>query len=217
MSPTNFPKRMTIDFARFQQEGLAELAERTPLDDPEKLLSVVISRGIVEILRSPILPPAEESTEQIGDTSTKLAFPSRMNMSIDLKGKEEMDELHALEAERDREVARMRRDLGLADTLEGDSRSRGRRIESYIGTPLPEGLRQGLEAMLNANPGLEEENLYCALLEIGLKKVQEDPKALAPRAVAQKADVPLDVKKVGREQHRAEWKALCRNVARGWR
>lgn len=217
MSPANFPKRVTIDLARFQQDGLDELAERIPLDDPEELLSVVISRGIVEILRSPILPPAEESTRRIASTNTKLAFPSRMNMMVDLKGKQDIDELHAQEAERDREVARMRRDLGLADGPEDESKPRGRRIESYIGTPLPEGLRQGLEAMLNANPGLEEENLYCALLEIGLKKVQEDPKALAPWANAQKAGAPLGSKEAARARFRTEWRTLCGSVARGWR
>lgn len=213
---STFPKRITIDLATFQQEGLAEIAEHLHLRDVQELLSVVISRGIVEILGSRTLP-REPSAERIGTTKSKLAFPSRMNMMIDLKGKQDMDELHAIEAERDREVARMRRDLGLAETPEGESRPRGRRIESYIGTPIPEGLRQGLEAMLNANPNLDEENLYCALLEIGLKKVQEDPKALAPRAVAQKAAVTLDVKKAARQQIRAEWKALCRNVARSWR
>jgi hypothetical protein len=216
MSTTNFAQRVTIDLARFQQQGLTELAERIPLDDPEELLSVVISRGIVEILNSPILPPAEESTEAMGSMNSKLAFPSRMNMMIDLKGKEDWAELHARDAEYDRESARMNRDLGLAESPEGTP-SRGRQVENHIGVPLSEGLRQGLEFLVNAYPDLEEENLYAALLEIGLKKVQEDPKALAPWAVAQKAGAPLRSKEASREQHRAEWKALCRNVARGWR
>jgi len=215
-----FPKRITFDLATFHQDGLAEIAEHLHLRDVQELVSVVISRGIVEMLGSPTLqhssgnvvenvqgaPKVASTTER---TAPGTSGPAPFGM------KRSLDELHVQEAERDREMAKMKRDLGLAETPEG-VHALGRQVESYIGVPLSEGLRHGLEAVVNAYPNLAEENLYCALLEIGLKKVREDPKALAPSAVAQKAKARLSSKEAS-QQHRAEWKALCRNVARGWR
>lgn len=212
---STFPKRITIDLTKFHQDGLAEIAEHLHLRDSQELVSLVISRGIDEILGSPCLPHAcNTNAERIGGTSTKHAFPSRMNMMIDLKSKQDMDELHALEAERDREVARMRHDLGLAETPETAST---RRVENYIGIPLTEDLRQALESMVNAHPDLEEENLYAALLELGLTKVQEDPRALGPTKSTQDATMPIRSEEAVREALRAEWRLLCQKVARGWR
>jgi hypothetical protein len=90
-------------------------------------------------------------------------------------------------------------------------------VENYIGIPLPEGLRQALESIVNAHPDLEEENLYAALLELGVKRVQEDPKALGPTRSAQDATMPFRSKEAAREALRAEWRLLCQRVARGWR
>lgn len=235
MSPANFPKRVTIDLARFQQEGLAEIADRLPLEDVHELLSVVISRGVVEILNSPILPPPsgrlsesmQAPEDRVHEPGSKDVVASKLRSSaqrIDLGTndrvpfgmKRSLDELHVQEAERDREMARMTRDLGLAETPEGKP-ARGRQVENYIGVPLSEGLRQAVESAVNAYPYVEEENLYAALLEVGLKKVQEDPKALAPWANAQKAGAPLGSKDATRARFRREWRTLCGSVARGWR
>lgn len=236
MSPTDVPKRLTIDLARFQQEGLAEIADRLPLEDVHELLSVVISRGIVEILNSPILPPpsgqvsenmrpAEDRVRKLG---SKVAVPAKLRASAQMSDpgtsdrvpfgmKQSLDELHVQEAERDREMARMTRDLGLAEAPEGKP-PRDRQVENYIGVFLPEGLRQAVESSVNAYPDVDEEHLYAALLEIGLKKVQEDPKALAPWATAQWAGAPpLGSKEASRDRFRAKWVTLCGSVARGWR
>jgi len=130
--------------------------------------------------------------------------------------KRSLDELHVQEAERDREMARMNRDLGLAEAPDDDD-APNRPVGRYIGVPLPEGLRQGLESALNAHPDLEEETLYTALLELGLKGVLADPKVLRSSRDAQKAALAMGTKESARRQLRAEWRLLCQNVARGWR
>lgn len=233
MSPS--PKgRVTIDLEKFHQDGLGQLAGLMPNESLENLLKVVISRGLVEMLTSEFerhQPSAREIARNM-DAAKERAHPlakdaaAASKLPSSAEGidpgtsapapfglKQSLDELHVREAEHDQEMARMRRDLGLAETREGTP---DRQVENYIGVPLSEGLREGLESLVNAYPDVEEENLFAALLELGLKKVQEDPKTLAPWAAAGNAGLPLGTKEA-REQLRAEWRLLCQKVARGWR
>lgn len=231
MSPSP-RKRVTINLERFHQDGLEQLAGLIPHESQEELLKVVISRGLVEMLASKFeghqrliaerLNTAKERMQPLRAKDALAASKLRSSAQrTDLgKGapapfgmKQSLDELHVLEAERDREMARMTRDLGLAETSE----TVVRRVENYIGVPLTEDLRHALESMVRAHPDLEEEKLYAALLALGLTKVQEDPKALGPTRSAQDAIMPLRSKEAAREALRAEWCMLCRNVARGWK
>lgn len=236
-------KRVTIDLERFHVEGLQHLAGLRLYESPEELLKVVISRGLVAMLTWEFernQPSAKEVADNLDAAKQRmralhsgdaLGAPKRAASTLCSSAhsinptssapapfgmKRSLDELHVQEAERDREMARMTRDLGLAETL-GDEDGPNRPVGSHIGVPLPEGLRQGLESVLNAHPDLEEENLYAALLELGLKGVLADPKALRPSKDAQKASLAVGTKEASRQQLRAEWRLLCRNVARGWR
>lgn len=231
-------KRISIDLERFHVEGLQHLAGLIPHQSEEDLLKVVISRGLVEMLRSEFErnnPSATEVAHNLDAAKQRMralrsgdavgASKLRSNaQSIDPRAsapapfglKQPLDELHVQEAERDREMARMNRDLGLAEAPEDDDRP-NRPVANNIGIPLPEPLRRGLESALNAHPDLEEETLYTALLELGLKGVLQDPKALRPWAAAQKSDLTVPPKQAVRQQLRAEWRLLCQSVARGWR
>lgn len=238
MSPSPPKRRLTIDLEKFHEDGLQQLAGLIPHESLEGLLRVVISRGLVEMLAGEFeryRPSAEDvsqnmlaarehmqelrSKESVAASklrsSAQRIAPER-NAPAPFGMKQSLDELHVREAERDREMARMRRDLGLAETPDHEE-APNRPVESYIGVPLPEGLRQGLESALNAHPDLEEETLYTALLELGLKGVLADPKALRSSRDAQKAALALDAKNATRQQLRAEWRLLCQSVARGWR
>lgn len=237
-SPNPSPKsRITLDLERFHVEGLQQLAGLIPSESPEQLLKVVISRGLVEMLTGEFVrmqPSPTEIAESMNSAKRRMQMlrskdsvaASKLRSSaqrIDLGTsapapfgmKQSLDELHVQEAERDREMARMNRDLGLAETPDGDH-PLGRQVENYIGVPLSEGMRQGLESLVNAYPDVEEENLYAALLELGLKKVQEDPKVLAQWRAAGNAGLPIGTK-AARQKLRAEWRLLCQSVARGWR
>lgn len=235
MSRSPSPRRVTVELEKFHDDGLQQLAGLLPHESEEELLKVVISRGLVEMLKSEFErypPSASDIAKNMNAATAHTGEPQSRHASRGLKltvraqgidsGRvpfgmtQSLDELHAVELERDREVARMRRDLGVAETPEGET-TPSRRMENYIGVPLSEGLRRGVESMLNAQPGLEEESLFSALLELGLKKVQEDPKALQPWAAAQKAALGLSKKEASRQRLRAEWKELCNQVARGWR
>jgi hypothetical protein len=235
-------KRITIDLERFHVEGLQQLRGLIPHETEEELLRVVISRGLVAMLAGEFernLPSASEvshnmmaTRERVQELRSKNAVAAsklrssaqRMEPGMSVPGtagpapfgmKQSLDELHVQEAERDREMARMNRDLSLAETPEGDH-SLGRLVENFIAVPLSQGLRRGLQSLMNAYPDVEEENLFTALLELGIKRVQEDPKTLRPWAAAQDAGLPLGSKSA-RRQLRAEWRLLCQNVARGWR
>lgn len=237
-SKTSPQRRITIDLELFHVEGLRQLAGLIPHESREDLLKVVISRGLVEMLRGEFeryqpsvmdvgqnLDAAKERMQKLRSKDSVAASKLRSSAQRIDSGtsapapfgmKRSLDELHVQEAERDREVARMNRDLGLAETTEGETTAGNRQVENYIGVPLSEGLRQGIESLVNAYPDVEEENLYAALLELGLKKVQEDPKTLAPWAAAGNVGMPLGTK-AAREKLRAEWRLLCKGVARGWR
>ncbi len=235
MSPSS-RRRLTIDLEAFHEDGLEQLADLLPHESQEDLLKVVISRGLVEMLTSEFERYQPSARGRAGNmtlvkermqqplcskdslAASKLRSSARRvdpvaSAPAPFGMKQSLDELHVQEAERDREMARMNRDLGLAETAENAST---RQVENYIGVPLSEGLRQGLESLVNAYPDVEEENLFAALLELGLKKVQEDPKTLAPWAAAGNAGLPLGTKEA-REQLRAEWRLLCQKVARGWK
>lgn len=238
MSPSPPKRRVTIELETFHEDGLEQLAGLIPHENTEELLKIVISRGLVEMLKSEFERHQASGSEvaenlnaakgrirelQSGNRPSinatmknSLAFPSRMNMMVGLTSRQDRDELHALEAERDQEVARMRRDLGLAETPAGEG-TPDRQVENYIGVPLSEDLRQGLESIVNAYPDVEEESLFSALLELGVEKVQEDPKVLRPWRAAQGARLPLGAKQAARHQFRTGWRLLCRSVARGWR
>lgn len=236
MSPSP-RRRLTIDLETFHADGLEHLAGLLPHVSQEELLKLVISRGLVGMLTSEFnryQPSARERAGNRTSVKERVQQPVRSKDSLDASKlrssarridpvasapapfgmKQSLDELHVQEAERDREMARMNRDLGLAETAETVS---ARRVENYIGIPLTEDLRQALESMVSAHPDLEEENLYADLLELGLTKVQEDPKALGPTRSAQDATMPFRSKEAAREALRAEWRLLCRKVARGWR
>lgn len=236
MSPSGPRKRVTIDLENFHEDGLEQLAGLIPHASQEELMKVVISRGLVEMLASEFeryQPSISEIAENMnaakGRMQSQRAKDSVAALSLRASVRridpvasarvpfgmtQSLDELHVREAERDREMARMNRDLGLAETPETVS---ARRVENYIGIPLTEGLRQALESLVNAHPDLEEENLFAALLELGLTKAQEDPKALGPTRSAQDATMPFRSKEAAREKLRVEWRLLCQKVARGWR
>ena len=231
-------KRVTIDLERFHVEGLQQLAGLIPHESEDDLLKVVVSRGLVAMLTAEFerqQPSAKEvgqnmmaAQERMRELRSKDAVPaSKLRSSAQRSDpaasapapfglKRSLDELHVQEAERDREMARMNRDLGLAEAPDDDD-APNRPVGRYIGVPLPEGLRQGLESALNAHPDLEEETLYTALLELGLKGVLADPKVLRSSRDAQKAALAMGTKESARRQLRAEWRLLCQNVARGWR
>lgn len=238
MSPSPPERRLTIDLEKFHEDGLQQLAGLIPHESVEGLLKVVISRGLVEMLAgeferyrpsakdvSPNMLAAREKMEALRSKDGVAALTLRTSARrIDPRTtartpfgmSQSLDELHVREAERDREMARMNRDLGLAETTEGETAG-NRQVENYIGVPLSEGLRQGIESLVDAYPDVEEENLYAALLELGLTKVQEDPKVLAQWRASGTAGLPLGTKEATRQQLRAEWRLLCQRVARGWR
>ena len=51
-------------------------------------------------------------------------------------------------------------------------------VEQYLGFAISESLRQGLEDLLTAHKGLEEEATWARLLELGLGQVEADPSLL---------------------------------------
>lgn len=236
MSPTRRKGRVTIDLETFHEDGLEQLAGLLPHESKEELLKIVISRGLVEMLRSEFerhrpsakevsqnMMAARERMQELSSNNVVAASKLRSSAQRMARGtgspapfglKHSLDELHVMEAEHDEEMARMRKDLGLAETREGTP---DRQVENYIGVPLSEGLRQGLASMVSAYPDLEEESLYAALLELGIKSVRDDPKVLAPTRSLRDARSVLETKEAARQRHRAEWRLLCRSVASGWR
>lgn len=92
-----------------------------------------------------------------------------------------------------------------------------RDVESYLGVPVGEELRQRLEDALSEHPEVDEETFYAAVLDVGLRKLEKDPEAFDPARVKEDLESPLSSELAGRREHRARWLALCRKVARGWR
>lgn len=239
-----FPDRLTIELKPFHKEGLEEIASRIPHRDDQELVQLVLSRGILammesELERVPVSPQeiarnmnaaksrmneltSRDASVLSGETTMKnsLAFPNRLNMMVGLMGKEDWAELHARDAEYDRETARMDRDLGLADFPDSERENHPGQIplphvERYIGLPVGEQLRQDLEDALSMQEGLSEEIFLASLLDLGLRTLHERPDALDPRKV--KEDLRTWVKAAARQKFKAEWKALCTMVARGYR
>lgn len=47
-------------------------------------------------------------------------------------------------------------------------------VENYVGVPLPEELRRKLQAFVDARPGLTVEDACAMLLDLGLRKANEE-------------------------------------------
>jgi hypothetical protein len=114
----------------------------------------------------------------------------------------------------------MNRDLGLADFPESEREKHPGEvafphIERYLGLPVGEKLRQELEDALADHEDLGEEIFLASLLDLGLRTLHEKPHALDSRKVED--DLRSWVKAAARQKFKAEWKALCNMVARGYR
>ena len=218
-NPLAFPKRITVELDDTQQEGLTFLANILPHTSDESLLNEAVGEGLLVMLQR--ARRSREDAAEKGDAPPRapmknsLGFPARLPVSWD--GKHDLNEIHAREAEHDKEQARMTRELGLAMSADDGDVPGFRPVENYIGVPLQEGLRRGLESLVNAYPEIEEENLYATLLGLGIKKVQEDPKVLAPLKGAQDARPSIATRTASRQRFKAEWKALCNMVANRYR
>lgn len=239
-----FPDRLTVELKPFHKAGLEEIASRVRHRNDQELVQLVLSRGILAMMESeldqaPVSPHEiarnmNAAKNRMNDLKSRdvsalsdktamnksLAFPSRLNMMVGLMGKEDWAELHARDAEYDRETARMNRDLGLADFPESERENHPAEIpiphvERYIGLPVGEQLRQDLEDALSKQEGLSEEIFLASLLDLGLQTLHERPDALDPRKV--KEDLRTWVKAASRRKFKAEWRALCNMVARGYR
>lgn len=155
-------------------------------------------------------------------TKNSVAFPNRMNMMVELQSKRDVEERHARDAEYDREVFRMRRDLGLADSPEEQDEMHPKsaphhHVEKYIALPIGERQRQELERALEEHAVQDEEAFYAALLDLGLRTLRQNPNALDLQKVKEDLRSPLSAKASARQKFRREWEALCDGVRRGWR
>lgn len=201
---------MTVDLAAFHVDGLQQLAGLIPHESPEELLKIVISRGLVAMLTSEFRhyrPSAQEIAGNMNESQSvsasvlssrppmrnALAFPSRMNMMVGLMGKEDWAELHARDAEYDRETARMERDLGLTD--DGDVHAMPHRhVEKTLSVQVPVELRQPLANFLDAHPEMSEAEALTTLLQRALG--QEESVETRPETENQrKATAMLDLAK----------------------
>src|SRR5262245_33290308 len=75
MSPSRFPRRITIDLATFHQDGLQQLAGLLPHENAEELLKIVISRGLVEMMTSEFQrhrPAVQETADNMQDTRERM-------------------------------------------------------------------------------------------------------------------------------------------------
>lgn len=218
MSPRTFPTRITIDLATFHQDGLQQLAGLLPHENAEQLLKIVISRGLVEMMRSEfqLHPPAvqeiadnmHDTREQTHNLRSQAVRPFPKPSVLYRKRQKAFQEAVEEDVnEREPDPAEVFNDLGQAEDRDTADRS----DERYITFPIGDRLHQELESALDEHCGHDEETFYAALLDLGLKTLRERPKVNADLGS------PLSNKSAARRKHRAEWKALCRNVARGWR
>lgn len=185
----SFPATLHIHLPEFQRRSLDFLREHHPDDcTDEELVRLVLAHGILAMMEAELAPtsvypeevassmqdPSERvrelrsrETESAGKSSMKRsrAFPSRMNMMIDLKGKEDWADLHARDAEYDRESARMKRDLGLTEDGDGDVHAMPHRhVEQTLWVLMPEVMRRSFEDFLDAHPDLDENEALRILL-----------------------------------------------------
>lgn len=193
MTPSRFQKRIiTIDLADladFHRDGLAEIAERIPFRNEEDLISVVLSRGILDLLSAPddreplsakkLAESMNAANERMRELQSKYASPGSKPtlraQTIDphrvpFGMKQSLQEQHAMEAEHDKEKARFRRDLGLTEDVEAHAH---RHLPQALSVRLSEEMRQALEDFLDAHPDLDENDALSILVRRGLEHTAE--------------------------------------------
>lgn len=153
MAPSRFPQRITIDLATFHQDGLQQLAGLLPHQGPDELLKMVLSRGLVEMLKS-------EFGRIRGLDSSRVPFGMKRTLQ----------EQHAMEAEHDKEGARCQRDLGLVEDVGPHAH---RHLPQALSARLSEEMRQALEDFLDAHPDLDENDALSILVRRGLEHTAE--------------------------------------------
>lgn len=234
----DFPDEITVRLDGRLREGLRRVADLFPHQSDPDLLALVLRRGLVAMLQelNHQPSPAEiaenrnaaqqraRELESVRATSaskqTALAQSSDPNR-VPFGMKCTLHEQHVMDAEYDRETAKMKRDLGLADFESENDRQKhpGQvsipHIERYIGLPVGEKLRQDLEDALADHDDLSEEIFLASLLDLGLRTLHEKPEALDPEKVND--DLRTWVKAAARRKFKAEWRALCNMVANGYR
>lgn len=192
MTPSRFPKRITIDLADladFHRDGLAEIAKRIPFRNEEDLLYVVLSRGILDILSTPNgTEPlsAKEIFEKGEAPSLGSDLSSRAGMRVyprpgvqyQQRRKEQRDELQATERQHEHEIEQLKADLGFAQAPHGGGTSEGvapagHHVESYVPRALPEETRLRLEEFLEAHPEFDQEDALAVLVRRGLDRTEE--------------------------------------------
>lgn len=58
-----------------------------------------------------------------------------------------------------------------------------RHVENYVGFPIGERLRQRLEDFFGDHPDLDDETGFALLLDLGLRKAEEEPELVDPKQV----------------------------------
>jgi hypothetical protein len=234
----DLPDEITIRIHGDLREGMQRVADLYRHESETDLIELVLRRGIAAMLgeqrhqpSSPSEPAQKTNAAKQGARerhATRLARDSKLTLlaqradprHVPFGMKRTIEQQRAFDAEYDRERARIKRDLGLADFPEGEAeKHRGEsaspHIERYLGLPVGERLRQDLEDAFSKHDGLSEEIFLASLLDLGLQALHEKPDAIDPRKV--KDDLRTWVKAARRQKFKAEWKALCNMVARGYR
>lgn len=151
-----FPRRMTIDLTESQRESLEQLANAFPYDSDE-LLNEVVAKGVNVMLRAML------QAERVKPSPVS---PSHVPFGM----KRTFKEQHAMDAQYDRETARLERDLGRAD----DARPADHRhVPQTISVPLSEDLRRSLEDYLDAHPDFGVQDALSILVRRGLDHTEE--------------------------------------------
>lgn len=182
-----FPQHVTVHLPEPLRSGLETIADREQHESDEELVQVVLSRGIVVSLAPTSAEEVGENLNEAKERMKELRFtaalrghkliangqgggprsdPSHVPFGLNRT----WEELHAQDAEHDRESARMRRDLGLArdDGPRADEPVPHRHVERYLATFVTEELRQSFEDYLDAHPDLGEEEALATLLQRAL-------------------------------------------------
>lgn len=221
-NPLAFPKQVTIDLERFHRAGLEQLANMIPHESDELLLKLVISRGLLAMLdeqleRAPVSPEkvslnAKARLHELRSHGVR-PFP-KPGVLFRRRQKAHQDAVREIENQHEPDPAEVFNDLGQAE--DGDVHAMPHRhVEQYLWVLMPEKMRQSFEDFLDAHPDLDENDALRLLLG---RALHQEGFADAPESEDDKKfGEPLGVKEAARREHRAAWRELCRNVARGWR
>lgn len=218
------PDEITVRLDGQLREGLRRVADLFPHEADPDLLALVIRRGLVAMLRELRHQPSPAEIAQNKNAArpgSKLMLRGQRSdpNHVPFGMKCTLRQQHAMDAEYDRETARIERDLGLADFSVNEAEDHPGalavpEIHRYVGLPIGKNLQQELQAALDDHPGLDEEVFLASLLDLGLQTLRETPGALDPGKVREdlRTWVKAAPRQTFREKKAAEMVSLAERL-----